>query len=487
MNYLKADARTRSYLNMANKKTWAIIRFFFDFRAKKSTSNNLEGLLRSIICQIILEILSLVPYVTPYGKEPTIAQEMDQVFCWDVGSLRKALMSGLKNCSLNFCMLVDGLDDFDASVSEMLDLLSFYRDFDNLDNSFRRIKVCLASRPEPLIIESLGNWCGFKLQDYNKLGIQEHLSSRLGLAAQTLGGSLDGNPTMELAKAITERARGVFLWARFTIDELVEGIAEGDDIDQLKARLEALPDDIQEIYAQILSRIQQKIRDMRETAAMLQMGAFTLRSLPLREFIVVLRHSVRKPVPGSCLMDKFFLKSFKKRILVKTGGLLEVLNTRDMHVVLIHETVLAYLRGLTTTIKVGVDSNISVHSSTFLYPLEASTGFVPSQCRPITTTSCIANPRLITSSIEGYSTLPITQVAQKMDRANTRTTNTMACIRRLMRHWRVSLILPIALLFNPAYSVIWAREIHKGCVRYASELIRVAATAFHAYEGSGKK
>lgn len=398
MKYLKSHALTQSYLKMANKKAWVVVRFFFDFRAKKSTSNNLEGFLRSMIRQMILEIPSLVPYITRYGKESTVAEDMYEIFCWDLGRLCKALISGLEKCSKNVCMLVDGLDEFESSGSEMLDLLSFFRDIDSLDNSSRRIKVCLASRPESLIIEFLGKCCGFKVQDYNKLGIQEHLSSRQELAAESLGGTLDHNPIMELAQTITERACGVFLWARFAIDELIEGIAEGDDIDQLKTRLEGLPDDIQDIYARILSRIKQKSQDMRETAIMLQIGSFTLRSLPLREFVVVFSHSLGKPVPQACLADKVFLKSFKKRILAKTGGLLEVLDNADRHVMLIHETVEAYLNSLAGLLKVGIDSDVSAHSS---YQLKALADSVPFRRRPFTVTSFTRNYRAITPSTEG--------------------------------------------------------------------------------------
>lgn len=171
MKYMKGEARTLKYLRRASNNPWVIIRFFFDFRAEKTTPNNLEGLLRSMLRQLAMDVPHLTPFIEEFGKESTMVQDVDQAICWDVDRLRRGLITGIQNCSKDVCMFVDGLDEFEGKGSEILNILSFFQNINNLDGPSRRVKVCLASRPESLMIEALGKSWGFKVQDYNTAGI----------------------------------------------------------------------------------------------------------------------------------------------------------------------------------------------------------------------------------------------------------------------------------------------------------------------------
>jgi hypothetical protein len=222
----------------------------------------------------------------------------------------------------------------------MLDMIEFFQELASLDNKQRRIKICIASRPDPLIVTAFSASSGFKLQDYNDNGIEKYINRRLKIAAQDPDSTAYFESRLvQFAESITERSHGIFLWARFATDELLEGMADGDELNELWARLQALPDELEAIYARIMNRTIQKCSGSQETAVMLQIAYFTLRSLSLQEFFIVFQLSMQRQIlDGSC-----FLAAFEKRLQAKTGGLVEVVGRTKMEVKLIHETVRAYL------------------------------------------------------------------------------------------------------------------------------------------------
>ena len=115
--------------------------------------------------------------------------------------------------------------------------------------------MCIASRPDPLIVAAFSASSGFKLQDYNENGIEKYINRRLKIAAQDPDSTAYFESYLvQFAESITERLHGVFLWARFATNELLEGMADGDELNELWARLQTLPDELEAIYARIMNR-----------------------------------------------------------------------------------------------------------------------------------------------------------------------------------------------------------------------------------------
>lgn len=174
-------------------------------------------------------------------------------------------------------------------------------------------------------------------------------------------------------------------------------------MDQLRAKLEALPGDLEAIYARILARIRQKSSDMCETAVMLQIASFTLRALTLRESIIVFKRSIGKQVSSDCLADTVFLESFRRRIFTKTGGLLEVSNGRYEQVKLIHKTVLAFLNTLSISIEVWINTGIPICIPSMLQPRNALTDLSAATSQPPCSISSHEYQNGTSGSVSGYS------------------------------------------------------------------------------------
>ncbi|MCJ1457222.1 hypothetical protein MMC28_007589 [Mycoblastus sanguinarius] len=58
-----------------------------------------------------------------------------------------------------------------------------------------------------------------------------------------------------LAIEITDRANGVFIWVRIVVDELIECYIDGSTISQLLRILSAIPEELQDLYRRVLSKI----------------------------------------------------------------------------------------------------------------------------------------------------------------------------------------------------------------------------------------
>jgi hypothetical protein len=131
-------------------------------------------------------------------------------------------------------------------------MIEFFQELAGLDNKTRHLKICLASRPDPLISTGFGGSFGFKLQDCNRNGIERYVHGRFKIAAQRSGVATYQDQLLRFTESIVQRSQGIFLWARFATDEVLLGVAEGDESHELWTRLDALPDELLEIYARII-------------------------------------------------------------------------------------------------------------------------------------------------------------------------------------------------------------------------------------------
>ncbi|KAJ4300045.1 hypothetical protein N0V90_005294 [Kalmusia sp. IMI 367209] len=63
------------------------------------------------------------------------------------------------------------------------------------------------------------------------------------------------HPASGLIEGIVRKASGVFLWVRFVTDSLLEGLGEGERLEELHAHLKELPPDLEDLIWKILSRM----------------------------------------------------------------------------------------------------------------------------------------------------------------------------------------------------------------------------------------
>ena len=344
VEYLTSTERTELHLRRNSNIQWIVLRFFFDFGGGKGLKNSFEGLLRSLLYQLI----KAMPQLNTLALDDS---EHNYFSSWPEHRLRNVLRTLLKDAKKGACIFVDGVDEYEGGVISLIQFL------ENLTTDkygqWASIKVCVSSRPEPEPFQFLQHRPNISMSDHNESGIRSYSRRTLKALGSEAHKDLD---ILRLSDVIATRAEGVFLWARFALSELIRGYCQAEDIRELERRLENIPRSLEEVYDRMLGRMEPLAK--KECMIMLRLVCFAKRELLWEEFLVATGIAMDK----DAVFYKIFYddmaspnyapdlcKSLAKRIRAKAVGLLELVNTKDIYggtfltLRLIHRTVRTYL------------------------------------------------------------------------------------------------------------------------------------------------
>ena len=131
---------------------------------------------------------------------------------------------------------------------------------------------------------------------------------------------------LQLAKEVSMKANGVFLWAHFAINELRYGWSEGLNLGGLRKKLDNTPEELEDIYARIFRNT--KLEQRQYAACLLQLVCYAKRTLNLDELCVATAHAMSEQGISLDQPEVLEVEKFKKRMLAATGGVLEVFRSR---------------------------------------------------------------------------------------------------------------------------------------------------------------
>lgn len=142
MKHVRDSQRTTEALQNSDHK-WRKLHFFFDFRAGNGLANSIEGMLRSMLYQLVEKL----PEVTDHIDHMlfTGALKYDNVPCC-MDNFCKAMAS----TSTSICAFIDGLNEFQGSASDLMRVVQVLKDRASL-------KICLASRQYPIFHKNLSS------------------------------------------------------------------------------------------------------------------------------------------------------------------------------------------------------------------------------------------------------------------------------------------------------------------------------------------
>lgn len=238
---------------------------------------------------------------------------------WSMGVLRHKFKILLAQCPNPICIFVDGLDEYadgqDDFETQQWDLAIFLQEI-----AEPRTKLCIASRPESVFLSAFARLPSLKMQDFNHEGIQKYVDLTL-YESLAESGFYENDEVVALARDITRRADGVFLWAHFAMCELRNGWARGEDLElsSLYQRLDRVPTALDEIYSRILKRLRPD--DRKSACVMLQLVCFACRTLSLEALWAA---TMLAEGQVATIKTGMHLQRFEARVLAITGGTLEM-------------------------------------------------------------------------------------------------------------------------------------------------------------------
>lgn len=231
MKHLVENQRTKTHLPINASYTWEILHFFFDFSSGAELANSPEGLLRSWIIQLS-------------RHKPKSVTDVPQSLTREI--MLDVIVAALHSDSTRFCVFVDGLDEYEGEIQDLLSLLLNVQQRSN-------IKMCLASREITAIQLTLRDRVAGTLymQHWNLQSIEKYLK----LVNDGAASQLRAPCPPQILSEILRRSDGVMLWARLALENILQGCSEGQDLQSLRVRLEELPREIEGLYERVMSKI----------------------------------------------------------------------------------------------------------------------------------------------------------------------------------------------------------------------------------------
>lgn len=280
----------------------------------------------------------LLPYSTTLQQDLSILSAEDVIDNVDVSSMWAIILTALKAVNKVYCVAdaLDEMDDQHASFIQKLKELGSLRP--------DTIKVLLTSRPIPKIEDLLRDTTTSVLRletSHLYPDIEQFVKTHLLLLEPSL--SLEKDKLVR--EAICGRSNGLFLYARLTMDSLIEGLRNKTiNEHELPTSLAELPLNLKDLYTRMLA--EHSIRsDTSQDQQLTIIQCVTQSARPLR---VIELGSIIALLKGDA---NYNLSDGKRLVKAACGRLLEILE--DESVSVIHHSFTEFVRDSSRTADVG--------------------------------------------------------------------------------------------------------------------------------------
>ena len=232
-----------------------VICSFFFWNLGSALQKNYVRFLRSILYQIAEQREDAIPIMM--GQHATSSQserasdagEFDPIHAWTRERLDDALKRFLqKAASVRIIFVIDGADEFVGDQDSLLETI-------RLLNQTSSTRVCVSSRPEQIFRQGFADSPQLKLQDLNYHDIKKATRGRLRpMLRKCFPNSLAEIDC--LVNSVIQKSQGIFLWAELMNKDILRGVRNADDMQELRERLERTPDTIDGLHQHMLSRLE---------------------------------------------------------------------------------------------------------------------------------------------------------------------------------------------------------------------------------------
>lgn len=334
MKFIFKDPRTSSLLSDWRADTSHIwVAFFFHYRGNR-LQKSFEGLLRSILSQII-------------SKEPRLHVFLARLFIkddptfedWTLRMLQAGFHAILKQTEipLYLTLFLDALDEYDGRLEF---ISKFLEDIAQVPlSSTKNIKICFSSRPWPIFYEHFQECPRFSIQDFTEEDIRDYFLGSI------LEERLPPKTLEDLIPDLVARSRGVFLWVKLVVKNLATSARKKVTKSDLENLLKSLPTELDSYYAEIIERIPHGHRW--EAYAMLETAVRSEELLTPEEFICAVKCSESRTFNGAEIISKLvtskitdFAEFVRDQSRMHCGGLIEVVGEPPYDAIqVLHQTV----------------------------------------------------------------------------------------------------------------------------------------------------
>ncbi|TPX14029.1 uncharacterized protein E0L32_000423 [Thyridium curvatum] len=320
-----------------------VLSFFFHGRGTELQRTSF-GFFRSLLCQILRQVPDVLSdLVDKFESRVREKGEPGEKWQWHANELWEFFESSLPAIlqTRSIWLFVDALDE--AGEHTARDLVQRFKSLlEQLPSTRLLFRICFACREYPILE---GN-CKMTINpgNENREDISTYVQARLS-SSKRLGAST-------IPVLITNRADGVFMWARLVVDEILRLDSCGETLKKIEKKISSTLPDLDDVYRGFL----QDLEDKPASLKLIQWICFAIRPLSLDElrWAMVIDPKCPHRSLQQCRDDDDYQvdnDSMERKLNHLSHGLVEVVSSSDMHFIqFIHQSVRDYFvnKGLAT-------------------------------------------------------------------------------------------------------------------------------------------
>ncbi|PQE04625.1 hypothetical protein CJF30_00004429 [Rutstroemia sp. NJR-2017a BBW] len=246
MKFIVNDSRTKDLL----KPGTLLLRHYL-WMPGGEMQRSIKGILCTLLYQLLCTEKSLVGGLL---SELNASYSIDSNADWTVPILKRSLIASLRSCPRPVCLFLDGLDEI-SSADGPHDLLDLIRELSGIAG----LKICLASRSDPIFKGEYSRHPNLKLHDLTKRDMRKFCENSIEVLKKNIPDwTAWGSPPMdwgwELTNELVRRADGVFLWLHLALKSICRGLAKSDSWELILQRARGLPADLDQLYQSMWTR-----------------------------------------------------------------------------------------------------------------------------------------------------------------------------------------------------------------------------------------
>ena len=260
MSYIVQDETTLTALRKwCGMTSMLLTPSFFFWSTGSKLQKSVQGLLRSIIYQILKDVPTVLYTLSDTDTNLLLLRESGAWTDRRLVSIFENMLSAIVSRGIFLCCFLDGLDEYDGDK----DLL---KGFVHALSSRENVKVCVSSRPEEAYRRAFRAAPQLRVQDLTQNDIHIYILDRLEkpLLETSKNHECTASPCHtahcphQLMDNLQERASGVFLWVRLVVRNLLLCLEAGETMQGLQQQLEETPVEIEDLYAHMLEKLPRK-------------------------------------------------------------------------------------------------------------------------------------------------------------------------------------------------------------------------------------
>ncbi|KAJ0115588.1 hypothetical protein J7T55_010411 [Diaporthe amygdali] len=242
VKYILGQDRTKKYLNAWSPGCEVASHYFW--RPGSTMQRNMEGLFCSLLYQLLgCNNTALRKVIS------SVSGPKDSYTDWSSSELRSALLKTLDSYENGVCLFLDGIDEINPE-NKTKDSIPEFLDWAFKLSQRRKIKLCLASRPDPQILETkLSIYPRIRLQDLNYEDLMVYAEEHVEFPETEMS-----EDQYDPIRSLVAKAEGVFLWLILATKSINEGFRNYDSVESLQKRIDHLPKDLDSLYQDMWAR-----------------------------------------------------------------------------------------------------------------------------------------------------------------------------------------------------------------------------------------